>query len=76
MDNTRLIIMCEENREGGYEIDVSFERDYRPKFREAFLSVDKPIPPYFIEEREIKGEGAGKIETFIAYVFLSRCKGI
>ncbi len=59
MDNTRLTITCEENREGGYEIDLSFERDYRPKFREAFLSVDKPIPPYFIEERGIKGESAG-----------------
>lgn len=59
MDNTRLTIACEENREGGYEIDVTFERDYRLKFREAFLSVDKPIPPYFIEERGIKGESAG-----------------
>ena len=59
MDNTRLTITCEENREGGYEIEVTFERDYRPKFREAFLSVDKPIPPYFIEERGIKGESAG-----------------
>ena len=59
MDNTRLTIACEENQEGGYDIDVSFERDYRLKFREAFLSVDKPIPPYIIEERGIKGEGAG-----------------
>lgn len=59
MDNTRLTIACEENQEGGYDIDVSFERDYRLKFREAFLSVDKPIPPYFIEERGIKGESAG-----------------
>ena len=60
MDNTRLTITCEENREGGYEIEVTFERDYRSKFREAFLSVDKPIPPYFIEERGIKGESAVK----------------
>ena len=59
MDNTRLTISCEENQEGGYSIDVTFERDYRPKFREAFLSVDKPILPYFIEERGIKGESAG-----------------
>lgn len=63
MDNTRLTITCEENREGGYEIDVSFERDYHPKFREAFLSVDKPIPPYLIEESDINGENAVKSAT-------------
>lgn len=63
MDNTRLTITCEENREGGYEIDVSFERDYRPKFREAFLSVEKPIPPYFIKENDINGAGAVKSAT-------------
>ena len=63
MDNTRLTITCEENREGGYEIDVSFERDYHPKFREAFLSVDKPIPPYLIEESDINGVGAIKSAT-------------
>ena len=39
MDNTRLTIACEENREGGYEIDVTFERDSRTKFREAFISL-------------------------------------
>ena len=63
MDNTRLTITCEENREGGYEIDVSFEKDYHPKFREAFLSVDKPIPPYLIEESDINGENAVKSAT-------------
>ena len=63
MDNTRLTIACEENRDGGYDIDVSFERDYRLKFREAFLSVDKPIPPYFIEESDINGVGAIKSAT-------------
>ena len=63
MDNTRLTITCEENREGGYEIDVSFERDYCPKFREAFLSVDKPIPPYLIKENDINGVGAVKSAT-------------
>ncbi len=63
MDNTRLTIACEENREGGYEIDVTFERNYRPKFREAFLSVDKPIPPYLIEESDINGENAVKSAT-------------
>ena len=56
MDNTRLTIACEENREGGYEIEVTFERNSRTKFREAFLSVDKPIPPYFIEERNQRRE--------------------
>ena len=63
MDNTRPTIACEENRDGGYDIDVSFERDYRLKFREAFLSVDKPIPPYFIEESDINGVGAIKSAT-------------
>ena len=63
MDNTRLTIACEEKQEGGYDIDVSFERDYRPKFREAFLSVDKPIPPYLIEESGINGENAVKSAT-------------
>lgn len=53
MDNTRLTIACEENREGGYEIDVTFERDSRTKFREAFISLDRPIPPYLIEENDI-----------------------
>ena len=37
MDNTRLTIACEENREGGYEIEVTFERDSRTKFREALF---------------------------------------
>lgn len=60
MDNTRLTISCEENQEGGYSIDVTFERDYRPKFRETFLSVDKPMPPHLIEEEEINGESAIK----------------
>ena len=49
MDNTRLTITCEENREGGYEIDVTFERDSRIKFREAFISLDRPMPPYLIK---------------------------
>ena len=44
MDNTRLTIACEENREGGYEIDVTFERDSRTKFREAFISLDGSMP--------------------------------
>lgn len=63
MDNTRLTITCEENREGGYEIDVSFERDYRPKFREAFLSVDRLMPPFLIKENDINGAGAVKSAT-------------
>ena len=53
MDNTRLTIACEENREGGYEIEVTFERDSRTKFREAFISLDRPMPPYLIEESDI-----------------------
>lgn len=53
MDNTRLTIACEENREGGYEIDVTFERDSRIKFREAFISLDRPMPPYLIEESDM-----------------------
>ena len=60
MDNTRLTIACEENREGGYEIDVTFERDSRTKFREAFISLDRPMPPYLIEENDINGVGAVK----------------
>ena len=44
MDNTRLTIACKESREGGYEIDVTFERDSRIKFREAFISLDRPMP--------------------------------
>ena len=63
MDNTRLTITCEVNREGGYEIDVSFERDYRPKFREAFISLDRPMPPYLIKESDINGVGAVKSAT-------------
>ena len=60
MDNTRLTIACEENREGGYEIDVTFERDSRIKFRDAFISLDRPMPPYLIEESDINGVGAVK----------------
>ena len=60
MDNTRLTIACEENREGGYEIDVTFERESRIKFREAFISLDRPMPPYLIEESDINGVGAVK----------------
>ena len=60
MDNTRLTIACEENREGGYEIDVTFERDSRTKFREAFISLDRPMPPYLIEENDINGVGVVK----------------
>ena len=63
MDNTRLTIACEENREGGYEIDVTFERDSRTKFREAFISLDRPMPPYLIEESDINGVGAVKSAT-------------
>ena len=63
MDNTRLTIACEENREGGYEIDVTFERDSRTKFREAFISLDRPMPPYLIEENDINGVGAIKSAT-------------
>ena len=60
MDNTRLTIACEENREGGYEIEVTFERDSRTKFREAFLSLDRPMPPCLIEESDINSIGAVK----------------
>ena len=60
MDNTRLTITCEADEFGGYDINVTFERDYRTKFREAFLSVDKPMPPYLIEESDINGVGAIK----------------
>lgn len=63
MDNTRLTIACEENREGGYEIDVTFERDSRIKFREASISLDRPMPPYLIEESDINGVGAIKSAT-------------
>ena len=63
MDNTRLTITCEADEFGGYDINVTFERDYRTKFREAFLSVDKPIPPYLIEESDINGENAVKSAT-------------
>jgi hypothetical protein len=63
MDNTRLTIACEENREGGYEIEVTFERDSRTKFREAFISLDRPMPPYLIEESDINGVGAVKSAT-------------
>ena len=60
MDNTRLTIACEENREGGYEIEVTFERYSRTKFREAFISLDRPMPPYLIKESDINGVGAVK----------------
>lgn len=63
MDNTRLTIACEADEFGGYDINVTFERNYRTKFREAFLSVDKPIPPYLIEESDINGENAVKSAT-------------
>lgn len=73
MDNTRLTIACEENREGGYEIDVTFERDSRIKFREAFISLDSPMPPYLIEESDINGVGAIKSATTS---ILSRIKNV
>ena len=63
MDNTRLTIACEENREGGYEIEVTFERDSRTKFREAFISLDRPMPPHLIEKSDINGIGAVKSAT-------------
>ena len=63
MDNTRLTIACKESREGGYEIDVTFERDSRIKFREAFISLDRPMPPYLIKENDINGVGAVKSAT-------------
>lgn len=63
MDNTRLTIACKESREGGYEIDVTFERDSRIKFREAFISLDRPMPPYLIKENDINGIGAVKSAT-------------
>lgn len=63
MDNTRLTIACEENREGGYEIDVTFERDSRTKYREVFISLDRPMPPYLITENDINGAGAVKSAT-------------
>ena len=63
MDNTRLTIACEEHREGGYEIEVTFERDSRTKFRETFISLDRPMRPYLIEENDINGVGAVKSVT-------------
>ena len=60
MNNTRLTITCEENQDGGYNVDVTYEKDYRTKFREAFLSVDAPMPIHLIEENEINGESAEK----------------
>ena len=60
MNNTRLTITCEENQDGGYNVDVIYEKDYRTKFREAFLSVDAPMPIRLIEEKEINDESAEK----------------
>ena len=39
---------------------MTFERDSRTKFREAFISLDRPMPPYLIEESDINGVGAIK----------------
>lgn len=60
MNNTRLTITCEENQDGDYNVDVTYEKDYRTKFREAFVSVDAPMPIRLIEEKEINGESAEK----------------
>ena len=63
MYNSRLTITCDENREGGYDIEVLFEKDYRAQFREAFISLDRPMPPHLIEESDINGIGAVKSAT-------------
>ena len=63
MDNTRLTIACEADEFGGYDINVTFERDSRIKFREAFISLDRPMLPYLIEESDINGENAVKSAT-------------
>lgn len=49
MYNSRLTITCDENREGGYDIEVLFEKDYRAQFREAFISLDRPMPPHLLK---------------------------
>ena len=38
----KATIACEENREGGCQIEMTFERDSRIKFREAFISLNRP----------------------------------
>lgn len=76
MDNTRLTIACEENREGGYEIDVTFERDSRTQFREAFISLDRPMPPYLIEESDINGVGAVKNQQRQAFYLILRMSSV
>ena len=77
MDNTRLTISCKESREGDYEIDVTFERDSRIKFKEAFISLDRPMPPYLIKENDINGVQEVTADEyfpeFIHIVFLSCC---
>ena len=52
MNNTRLTITCEENQDGGYNVDITYEKDYRTKFRESFVSVDAPMPIRLIEEKK------------------------
>lgn len=60
MNNTRLTITCEENQDGGYNVNITYKKNYRTKFREALLSVDAPMPIPLIEEKEINGDSAEK----------------
>lgn len=63
MADTRITITCEEHVENCKTIKVTAERDYKPIFTEAFLSIEKPVGVHLIDREKISGETACKSAT-------------
>ena len=63
MNNSKLTIRWSRNEDGGTDISVCGEVNSLPRFKEAFLSLDLPIPIYDIKEDKTERESAANSAT-------------
>lgn len=63
MNNSKLTIRWSRNEDGGTDISVCGEVNSLPRFKEAFLSLDLPIPIYDIKEDKTESESAANSAT-------------
>lgn len=78
MNESKLTIRWMRNEDGCSDISVCSEVDSYPYFKEAFLSLEKPIPIYDIKEDKTNYESAANsaITILLSNLFIKIGKGI
>ena len=58
MDESRIIIDCNEQGDGSYDINVVGYRNFKQHFSEAFYSIERPMSVLSVSDSSISGEVA------------------